>query len=332
MAFDFSIIIPVYNRPAELAELLHSLAQQTSSGSFEVLVIDDGSEQKCEEVAKKFEDRLTIRYFFKPNSGPGLSRNYGCDRATSDFFVFLDSDCLLPKHYAAALLANLHKQDAFGGPDKAHSSFTPIQKAISYAMTSVLTTGGIRGSKKSVEKFHPRSFNMGITRQVYEQTGGFSDMRFGEDIDLSIRIMAKGFRTSLINECYVFHKRRTDFRKFFKQVFNSGIARINLFRRHPASLKLLHFFPAAFVVYQLLAVPHAIYHRDMLVLIPTILYLVTILLHAIKMTKNPWIALLSVWASMVQLFGYGLGFIKAFIQRVIFRKQEFHHFEKTFYD
>jgi len=198
-------------------------------------------------------------------------------------------------------------------------------------MTSLFTTGGIRGKKKSVEKFHPRSFNMGFSREVFDKTGGFSKLRFGEDIDLSIRIVEHGFKTMLISECFVYHKRRTDFRKFFKQVFNSGIARINLYKRHPRSLKLVHFFPAAFVAYQLLSIPHAIYHHAIWVLFPTMFYLGLILIDATLYAKNPWIGVLSVWASLVQMFGYGLGFMKGFLKRIVLKQSEFHAFDKTFY-
>jgi glycosyltransferase involved in cell wall biosynthesis len=331
LASDISIIIPVYNRPNELEELLNSLAIQTSK-DFEVLVVDDGSEHKSEKVAGLFQEKFNIRYFYKENSGPGQSRNYGCEQTDAEFLVFFDSDCIIPPDYIKVLKDKLPHVQAFGGPDRAHDSFTPVQKAISYSMTSIFTTGGIRGGRKSVEKFHPRSFNMGYTREVFEKTGGFSKLRFGEDIDLSIRIFEHGFRTILIPECYVYHKRRTDFKKFFKQVFNSGIARINLYKRHPNSLKLLHFFPAAFVMYQVLSIPHAIYHQQFWVLWPTIIYLVMILIHATFTTKSLWVGALSVWASIVQLFGYGLGFIKGFIKRIILKQSEFHAYDKTFYD
>jgi len=331
LASDISIIVPVFNRPEELNELLQSLLQQSDS-RFDLIIVDDGSEQKSDQIVKQFSEKLKIRYFYKENSGPGDSRNYGCDKSKSDLFVFFDSDCILPPEYIKSLRNELGEVDAYGGPDREHPSFTPVQKAISYSMTSLFTTGGIRGNKKSVERFHPRSFNMGITREVYEKTKGFSKLRFGEDIDLSIRIFKHGFKTKLISECFVYHKRRTDFKKFFKQVFNSGIARINLYKRHPKSLRLVHFFPAAFVVYQILSIPHAIYHHEIWVLLPTIIYLVLILLDAIKSSKNPWIGVLSVWASMVQLFGYGVGFIKGFIKRIVLKQSEFHAFEKTFYD
>ena len=328
---DISVIIPVFNRPGELEELLQSLVQQTEKG-FEVIVVDDGSGQKCDKVAKVFNGVLNIKYFYKDNSGPGDSRNFGCEKSSSDFFIFFDSDCIIPPGYFKTLKEELGNLDAFGGPDREHPSFTPVQKAISFSMTSLFTTGGIRGNKKSLEKFHPRSFNMGYSREVYEKTRGFSKLRFGEDIDLSIRIFEHGFKTRLIPDCFVYHKRRTDFRKFFKQVFNSGIARINLYKRHPKSMKALHFFPSAFVVYQLLSIPHAIYWYDIRVLYPTLFYLALILFEATKKAKNPWIGMLSVWASLVQLFGYGLGFIKGFIKRVLLNQSEFHAYDKTFYD
>jgi glycosyltransferase involved in cell wall biosynthesis len=328
---DISVIIPVYNRPDELKELLQSLTAQSDQG-FDVVVIDDGSIDKSDNIVGQFQDRLSIQYYYKENSGPGDSRNFGCEKASSDFFVFFDSDCLIPDEYFASLKLKITDIDAFGGADREHASFTPIQKAISYSMTSLFTTGGIRGGKKSVEKFHPRSFNMGYTREVYEKTKGFSKLRFGEDIDLSIRIFEHGFKARLIPECFVYHKRRTDFFKFFKQVYNSGIARINLYKRHPRSLKLVHFFPAAFVSYQFLSIPHAIYWKEYWVLYPTLVYMLLILFDATKRAKNAWIGLLSVWASIVQLFGYGLGFINGFIKRIILRKSEFHAYEKTFYD
>lgn len=331
MASDISIIIPVYNRQEELAELLESLTVQSDQG-FDVIVVDDGSDQKSDVVVNNFSNKLTIQYYYKENSGPGDSRNYGCEHSAAAFFVFFDSDCIIPPDYIENLKKGIKGLQAFGGPDKEHHSFTSIQKAISYSMTSLFTTGGIRGHKSSMEKFHPRSFNMGYTREVYEKTGGFSKLRFGEDIDLSVRIFEHSFRTSLIPECFVYHKRRTDFLKFFKQVFNSGIARINLYKRHPKSLKLVHFLPAAFVAYQFLSIPHALYYSEFWVIWPTIIYVTLILFDASIRLKNPWIGLLSVWASIVQLFGYGLGFIKGFIKRIILKQSEFHAFDKTFYD
>uniref|UniRef100_UPI003FF02034 glycosyltransferase n=1 Tax=Prevotella sp. TaxID=59823 RepID=UPI003FF02034 len=221
----YSFIVPVYNRPDEVDELLDSLTRQTLTG-FEVIVVEDGSAVPCAEVCRKYADRLDLHYFDKPNSGPGQSRNYGVERAQGEYVIILDSDVVLPEDYLQAVDDELRRSpaDAFGGPDSAHPSFTDTQKAISYSMTSFFTTGGIRGGKKKLDKFYPRSFNMGVRREVYQRLGGFSRMRFGEDIDFSIRIFKAGCRCRLFPEAWVWHKRRTDFRKFFRQVYNSGIA------------------------------------------------------------------------------------------------------------
>ncbi|MBF1586185.1 MAG: glycosyltransferase, partial [Prevotella sp.] len=243
----YSIIVPVFNRPNEVEELLESLTNQSLT-DFEVLIVEDGSQITCEEVCKRYAQQLDIKYFIKPNSGPGMSRNYGAERAQGDYLLILDSDVVLPPNYLKSVDDELEKipVDAFGGPDRAHESFTDTQKAISYSMTSFFTTGGIRGGKKKLDKFYPRSFNMGIRREVYQQLGGFSNMRFGEDIDFSIRIFKAGYRCRLFPTAWVWHKRRTDFRKFWRQVYNSGIARINLYMKYPDSLKLVHVLPAAF--------------------------------------------------------------------------------------
>ena len=277
-------------------------------------------------------DKLSIQYFFKPNTGPGDSRNYGCKKSDAKFFIFFDSDCIIPADYINFLRPELEHIDAYGGPDRAHSNFSAIQKAISYSMTSLFTTGGIRGGKRSAEVFHPRSFNMGISRSTYELTGGFSNMRFGEDIDLSIRIYKNGLNAKLLPECFVYHKRRTTFKSFFKQVFNSGIARINLFKRHTKALKIIHFFPSAFTVYQLASIPHAIYHQSLMVLYPTLFYLILILIDASIKAKSTWIGILSVFSSIVQLSGYGLGFILGILRRIILKQPEFHAYNKNFYN
>lgn len=236
----YSLIIPVYNRPDEVDELLESLTHQ-SLNDFEVLVVEDGSAVPCKEVVERYADRLDVKYFVKPNSGPGMSRNFGAERAQGEYFIVLDSDCVIPPDYLKAVETELQREpaDAFGGPDRAHESFTPVQKSINYSMTSFFTTGGIRGGKKKMDKFYPRSFNMGIRSDVYKALGGFSKMRFGEDIDFSIRIFKGGYRCRLFPEAWVWHKRRTDFTKFFRQVHNSGIARIHLFKKYPDSLKIV---------------------------------------------------------------------------------------------
>jgi GT2 family glycosyltransferase len=282
---------------------------------------------------KEFYSRLHLFYYKKANSGPGLSRNYGAQRATSSIFIFFDSDCIVPPGYMDAVFSFLkdNKVDCFGGPDRFHESFTPIQKAIGYSMTSFLTTGGIRGGKTSVEKFHPRSFNMGFTRQVFDVTKGFSSIRFGEDIDLSIRIKEAGFSSALIPEAFVYHRRRTDFGKFFKQVYNSGIARINLFKRHPKSLKLFHFFPSGFVVYSMFSIILSLFSQNIIFVIPLLLYSFAILISAYIAQKNFELACLSLAASFVQLVGYGTGFLNAFWKRLVLGKDEFEAFKKNFY-
>lgn len=327
----FSIIIPLYNRPAEIRELLDSLTQQTYK-HFEVVVVEDGSTEKSEEIVASFRDRLEAKYFFKENSGPGLSRNYGATRASGDYFIFLDSDCIVPATYLQEIEDELaeHPVDAFGGPDRAHESFTDLQKAINYSMTSILTTGGIRGKKKSMEKFHPRSFNMGFSRRVFEVTGGFSGMRFGEDIDMSIRIMEAGFQTRLFPAAYVYHKRRTSWKKFFKQIYNSGIARINLYLLHPASLKVVHLLPACFVGGVLVLVIGAFW-ISVWALLPLLLWVCLIFIDSLIENKNIVVALYSICASFIQLFAYGIGFIHAFFERIVLRKGEFNVFVKNFY-
>lgn len=325
-----SLIIPLYNRPDEIRELLDSLCLQSDS-DFELIIVEDGSQVKSEEIVQSYADRLRVQYFFKSNSGPGQSRNYGAERAQGNYFIFLDSDCIIPPDYIKSVKAFLSANpvDAFGGPDRADESFSPIQKAINYSMTALFTTGGIRGSKHSVEKFHPRSFNMGYTKEVFETTGGFAKMRFGEDIDMSIRMMKAGFSTALIPEAYVYHKRRTSFKQFYKQVHNSGIARINLYKRHPESLKLLHFFPAAFTLYVLGSL--IVWPISILPILGLAFYLSLIFIDAAFQNRSLKVAFLALSASFIQLFSYGLGFIKAIYRRLLLGKGEFAAFEKNFY-
>lgn len=326
----YSIIIPVYNRPDEVDELLNSLTQQTVR-DFEVIVVEDGSSVTCEHVVKRYEQQLNIRYFNKPNSGPGQTRNYGAERSSGEYLLILDSDCILPSGYLAAIEEELKRQpaDAFGGPDRAHDSFTSTQKSINYAMTSFFTTGGIRGGKKKMDKFYPRSFNMGLKADVYRALGGFSKMRFGEDIDLSIRIFKGGYSCRLFPEAWVWHKRRTDLKKFFKQVYNSGIARINLYKKYPESLKVVHLLPAVFtlgVVFVLLSsliCPYA--------LLLLAMFAIIIFTDSSFRNRSLWIGLLSVLAAFIQLTGYGSGFLSAWWKRCILKKDSFSAFEKNFY-
>ncbi|MFP4047278.1 MAG: glycosyltransferase, partial [Bacteroidales bacterium] len=288
----FSLIVPVYNRPNEVEELLESLTKQTRK-DFEVVIVEDGSDLKSDTIVDNYKGELDIRYFFKPNSGPGQSRNYGYERAEGNYCIFLDSDCILPPHYFETVRTELANNyvDAFGGPDRAHTSFSKLQKAINYSMTSFFTTGGIRGGKKKLDKFFPRSFNMGYSREVFDKTQGFSKMRFGEDIDMSIRIIENGFHTKLIPEAYVYHKRRTNLRQFFKQVFNSGIARINLYKRHPQSLKPVHFAPALFTIGTILLVILAFIVSPYF-LIPNLVHIILLFFDSMIKNKNASIAFL----------------------------------------
>lgn len=326
----YSVIIPVYNRPDEVDELLDSLTLQKHT-DFEVIIVEDGSSVSCKDVVEKYAERINISYFFKENTGPGTTRNYGAERANGDYLIFFDSDCIIPSQYFSEVEKELSSStvDAFGGPDRAHSSFTPIQKAINYSMTSFFTTGGIRGGQERFDKFYPRSFNMGISKQVYIATGGFSKLRFGEDVDFSLRIVKVGFTTRLFSKAWVYHKRRTDFRKFYRQVFNSGIARINLHLLHPGSLKLVHLLPSTFVVSMIIFALAAILFP--LSLIVPVGYSFLVFISSLILNRNLKVAFLSIPASWIQLFGYGLGFIEATWKRLVLGKKEFKAFEKNFY-
>lgn len=334
----YSFIIPVYNRPDEVDELLASLCEQTVQ-DFEVVVVEDGSAVPCRDVVERYAERLTVRYFVKPNSGPGQTRNYGVERAQGEYVLILDSDVVVPPGYLAAVEDELRRTpcDAFGGPDRAHASFTPMQKAINYAMTSFFTTGGIRGGKKKMDKFYPRSFNMGVRTDVYRALEGFSAMRFGEDIDFSTRIFAGGYRCRLFPEAWVWHKRRTDLRKFFKQVHNSGIARINLTKRHPGTLKLVHLLPTVFTVgcalLLVLAVAAALVGCPhwWALLLPFVLFALIIFADATRAEGSVGVGLRAVAAAFVQLTGYGSGFVRAWWERCVLGRGEFDAFKKNFY-
>ena len=335
---NYSIIVPVFNRPDEVDELLESLCHQEVK-DFEVVIVEDGSKKPCKDVCDKYAGILDLHYYFKENSGPGQSRNYGSERAKGDWLIVLDSDVVLPAGYLLSVDEGLNSQiDAFGGPDASHPSFTPVQKAISYSMTSFFTTGGIRGGKgKKLDKFFPRSYNMGIRREVYLELGGFSKMRFGEDIDFSYRIVEAGYKTALIPEAWVWHKRRTDFRKFFRQVYNSGIARINLEKRHPGTLKIVHLLPTVFtlgVISLLLCAAILLFlvpSLSLLALSPIILYCLIICIDSSILNKSLWVGLLSIPAAFVQLMGYGFGFIESWWKRCVLKQDEFTAFEKNFY-
>lgn len=328
----YSFIIPVYNRPDEVDELLQSLAAQTVD-DFEVIVVEDGSSVPCRDVCECYAGKMPIHYFMKENSGPAKSRNYGATLAQGEYLIILDSDVVLPNTYLEAVSHELEREpaDAFGGPDRANSSFSRIQKAISYSMTSFFTTGGIRGGKKKLDKFYPRSYNMGIRRDAFNEIGGFSDMRFGEDIDFSIRIFQGGYRCRLFPGAWVWHKRRTDFVKFLRQVYNSGIARINLYKRHPKSLKIVHLLPMVFTVGVMALILLSFALLSLWPLLPLLLYALIILVDSAVKNHSIVIGFLSIIAAYVQLIGYGLGFIDAWWRRIVLKQDEFQAFSKTFY-
>ncbi|MEO7214391.1 glycosyltransferase [Mucilaginibacter sp.] len=319
----FSIIIPLYNRPQEISELLGTLTLQTYK-QFEVLVIEDGSAHKAEDIVKSYADKLDVKYFEKANEGQGFTRNFGFERAKGDYFIIFDSDCLIPHDYLQIVNDSLDENwlDAYGGPDGAHPSFTPIQKAISYSMTSPFTTGGIRGNKKGIGQFHPRSFNMGISRKVWENAGGFIITRLGEDIEYSIRIHSLGYKIGLIPDAIVYHKRRTDFVKFFKQLHFFGRARINVYKFFPDQLKAVHFFPAVFTLGLIFTLIANLFGWFIAILcnITVALIILLIFFHSWWKNKSAKIAFLSIIAAFTQLTAYGLGFMQDYWKRVVLKR------------
>ena len=319
----FSVIIPLYNRPQEIKELLETLMLQTWK-HFEVLVIEDGSVNDAEAIVKNFSEKLDIRYFKKQNEGQGFTRNFGFERAKGDYFVIFDSDCLIPENYFEIVNNYLQSNwlDAYGGPDDSHPSFTDVQKAISYSMTSPFTTGGIRGNKKGIGQFHPRSFNMGISRKVWETLGGFIITRSAEDLEYSIRIHSAGFKIGLIPDAKVYHKRRTNFRQFFKQIHFFGRARINLYTFYPKELKWVHFFPAVFTLGLLFTLSSNMFGGWLAALCDSFLalWILLIFFHAWWKNQSVKVAFLSVVAAFTQLIAYGLGFMQDFWKRIVLKK------------
>lgn len=313
----FSIIIPVYNRPDEIADLLKSLCQQSDKG-FEAIIVEDGSSIPCLQQVEEYADKISIKYFTKSNEGRSIARNYGMEHADGDFFIFVDSDCILPPEYIATLRKQLADTptDFFGGPDAAHPSFTTTQKAINFAMTAFLTTGGIRGGKVQMEKFVPRTFNMGFSRRVFDKVGGFREM-FSEDIDMSTRIRQAGFDPRLIREVFVYHKRRGDLRKFWRQVHIFGMSRITLQLMYPGSMKAVHWMPAVFTVGSAGLLAASLFQPWALA--PLGLYLAALWGSAAASTKSIRTATKAVAASLTQLYGYGTGFIRAYVWKILLR-------------
>ena len=316
----YSVIIPVYNRIGEVRDLLRSLEKQ-SAGNFEVIIVEDGSTEPCREaVEEAATGGLDVRYFYKENEGRSIARNHGIEKARGDYFIFFDSDCIIPPTYFETLDRELgrHQLDCFGGPDAAHESFSDTQKAINYSMTSFLTTGGIRGGKIQLEKFVPRTFNMGFSRKVYENVGGFREM-FSEDIDMSTRIRRAGFAIGLIRSVAVWHKRRMDLKKFLRQVYVFGMSRITLKLLYPDSLKAVHCLPAVFVVGVAAMILLAIVWSPWW-LLPLGVYLLAIFISALVSTRSAVIACKAVPASLIQLGGYGCGFLKAWFDKIVCRR------------
>lgn len=311
----FSVIVPVYNRIDEVEDLMGSLESQTCK-DFEVAIVEDGSSLPCGDVVKRHAG-VRSKYYYKDNEGRSIARNYGMERAEGDYFIFFDSDCVIPERYFEILSEELDRNpvDCFGGPDAAHDSFTSTQKAINYAMTSFLTTGGIRGGKVSLEKFTPRTFNMGFSREVYDKVGGFREM-FSEDIDMSTRIRQAGFSISLIRDVSVYHKRRVDFRKFFRQVHVFGMSRITLRLLYPGSMKAVHTLPALAVIAGAVLLSLGIFVSPWW-LLPLGVYLAAIFLSAVAATRSLVIALKAVPASVIQITGYGSGFIRAYVTKIL---------------
>ena len=327
----FSIVIPVYNRPEELEELLQSLAHQEGDISFEVIVVDDGSEKTSEHVVKQFSNSYNIEYCFKNNTGPGDSRNYGIKRASGSYFILLDSDCLLPEHYLHSVSEALEKNytEAYGGPDSAHPSFTLLQKAFNYAMTSWLSTGGLRSSERPNRKFQLRSFNMGLSAKAFQLTGGFAKQRIGEDIDLNFRLEKLGCSTQFLPEAFVYHKRRTTLGQFFRQTRNFGAARPILSRLHPGTAKLSYALPSLFSLGLVGALIFASFGFTAM-LLPFALYFLAVLMDSTLSNKNLFVGILSCLAVLIQFIGYGMGYLRSFLRIRILGKSEHEAFPQMF--
>jgi glycosyltransferase involved in cell wall biosynthesis len=329
---DISFIIPVFNRPEEIKELLQSFTSLNGEKDFEIVIIEDGSTVKSDKIIESYKKALNITYFFKPNSGPGDSRNFGMKQAKGNYFIILDSDCILPKNYLNKVLneLNVNYTDCFGGPDAAHESFTSIQKAINFAMTSFISTGGIRGRKDSVNKFQPRSFNMGISKKAFEATNGFGNIHPGEDPDLSIRLTKLGYKTALIEKAFVYHKRRISWSKFFKQVHKFGLVRPILNTWHPDTTKLTYWFPSVFCLGLLLALALLLFE----IYAPIVLYgfyFCLAFINALIETRSIKVSILSLFAICIQFLGYGYGFLKSTLKLVSSKKNIEERFPQLFF-
>lgn len=332
MNFEFSIIIPVYNRPQEIQELLASCVDVTGINCCEIVIVEDGSEQTCQSIVETYKRDLNLSYYFKTNSGPGDSRNYGMRKAKTDYFIILDSDVLLPKNYIINIKnhLNLHFVHCFGGPDKAHQSFSEVQKAINYSMTSFWTTGGVRGREKQKKGFQPRSFNMGLSKKAFQDSGGFSSIHPGEDPDLSLRLKELGYQTDLFSDCYVYHKRRINWQKFANQVYKFGLVRPILNLWHPNSHKMIFYLPSVFSLGFLFAIGLILLDVYVLFLVYGF-YFIFVLIDAFVQTKSLKIACYAVWAICIQFFGYGFAFLKSSLALYIFKHKPEKKYPFLFY-
>jgi glycosyltransferase involved in cell wall biosynthesis len=329
---QFSFIVPVFNRPVEVEKLLDSLSKVKCQRSFEVVVVEDGSTDTCEAVCSRFRESVNISYFFKKNTGPGDSRNYGMQHAKGSYFIILDSDCIVPAHYLEAVEEYLSKNfvDCYGGPDAADENFTDLQKAINYSMTSILTTGGIRGGSERLGKFQPRSFNMGLSKKAFEATGGFSTIHPGEDPDLSIRLWKKGFKTALFPDAFVYHERRISWKLFYRQVKKFGMVRVILNKWHPSTAKLTYWLPTLFFLLGILAVVN-LFFGNWYLMVPFAYYLGLIVAHS-ALNNGFKIGLISAFAVLVQFTGYGWGFLNSYIQIHIRNRNEHEAFPNLFFE
>ena len=323
----FSFIIPVYNRPDEIKELLESFLNFEGEHNYEIVIVEDGSTEPSESIVNQFKDQLNISYYFKRNTGPGDSRNYGMQKAKGNYFIILDSDVLLPSNYLKEVKQFLSTSyyDCFGGPDAAHSSFTDLQKAINFAMTSFITTGGIRGGKRKVDNFQPRSFNMGLSKKAFLASGGFGKIHPGEDPDLSLRLHQLGFKTTLINDAFVYHKRRVSWSKFYKQVTKFGMVRPILNQWHPSSRSIVYWFPTVFSLGLIVSILMAVFQINFVLYLYGLYYVIAFVLALIS-NRNISVALQALLAITIQFFGYGYGFLKSTINLVLLGRNP----EKTF--
>lgn len=332
MQLQFSFIIPVFNRPDETQELLQSFVGLKTDTKFEIVIVEDGSTIASNDIVEAFKNRLNISYFFKENSGPGDSRNFGMQHAKGNYFIILDSDCILPENYLTEVenALNTNYVDCFGGPDAAHQSFSNIQKAINFAMTSFITTGGIRGSKKSVDRFQPRSFNMGISKEAFLASGGFGNIHPGEDPDLSIRLWNLGYKTALFTKAFVYHKRRISLTKFYKQVHKFGLVRPILNLWHPSTIKITYWFPTLFSLGLVVALIFLFFGVPIFFLL-YIVYFILAGIIALVSTKSIVVSLLALVAICIQFFGYGYGFLKSTIAIKVLKKQPQTYFPNLFF-